>query len=214
MWARLLDWPHLPLPVQDDLSCTYLELLSNYVVWSGRLPPTPLVTSSGREYIPSLSPQARLQPQTLEEFVGTFQAALLAGKEASRHITFEGPGTAARPARTGPQTLFRSCSGVGPTFVGHVPDKERVPLARSLQAWRFFLERFVCLTQGRCRLDPSSRPAFAGLLSLLQNGKGLTLRAGSMAAGSIGLYTSRVLGWTSGFKLLGSTFNYKSTILF
>ena len=77
VWARLLDWPHLPLPVQDDLSCTYLELLTNYVVWSGRLPPTPLVTSSGREYIPSLSPQARLQPQTLEEFVGTFQAALL-----------------------------------------------------------------------------------------------------------------------------------------
>ena len=76
-WARLLTWLPLPQPVQDDFCCTYLELMVNWVIWSGTLPPTALITSTGREYVPSLSLRARLQPQTLEDFTGTFQAALL-----------------------------------------------------------------------------------------------------------------------------------------
>ena len=76
-WARLLEWPALPVPPHEDFPCSYLEMLVNFVVWSGRLPPTPVSSPRERRFIPSLEAAARLQPQTLSDFTGTFQEALL-----------------------------------------------------------------------------------------------------------------------------------------
>ena len=75
--ARLLEWPALPVPPYEDFSCSYLDMLVNFVVWSGRLPPTPVNSPAERRFIPSLQAAARLQPQTLSDFAGTFQEALL-----------------------------------------------------------------------------------------------------------------------------------------
>ena len=76
-WALSLTWPPLPQPVQDDFSCTYLDMLANFVAWARQLPPTAIPTATGPRYLPSLHPAARLQPQMLGDMIGTFQGALL-----------------------------------------------------------------------------------------------------------------------------------------
>ena len=77
-WCRLLQWPAPSEEWHAISGVTFLELLVNYVVCSGRLPPVPLQEAPQREYVDPLTAEGILCPIILRETVVAFVATVKA----------------------------------------------------------------------------------------------------------------------------------------
>ena len=85
-WLKVLCWPPQPQPAEDDLGCSYLEMMIHFFAWSGVSPPTKVAHADKPFFLDSTSAEASLQPRTAETWAGTFHEAVVFLARANKDL--------------------------------------------------------------------------------------------------------------------------------